>query len=138
MDKRRSEEIAANRLKLITPLLDTGLDKEKYQQLKEELCLQTGLSERTIRRNIQLYEEKGFEGLKPKNAGNGGHSIIPEEVIQEAISLRREVPKRSINDIIKILESLGFQICYYSLMWQYMASASPSAFIFSIKSAICR
>ena len=104
MDKRRSEEIAANRLKLITPLLDSTLDKEKLNQLKGELCLQTGLSERTIRRYIQLYEEQGFEGLKPKNAGTGGHSIIPEEVIQEAIALRREVPKRSINDIIKILE----------------------------------
>ena len=104
MDKRRSEEIAANRLKLITPLLDSTLDKEKFNQLKGELCLQTGLSERTIRRYIQLYEEQGFEGLKPKNAGTGGHSIIPEEVIQEAIALRREVPKRSINDIIKILE----------------------------------
>lgn len=104
MDKRRSEEIAANRLKLITPLLDSTLDKEKLNQLKGELCLQTGLSERTIRRYIQLYEDQGFEGLKPKNAGTGGHSIIPEEVIQEAIALRREVPKRSINDIIKILE----------------------------------
>ncbi len=104
MDKRRSEEIAANRLKLITPLLDKTMDKEKHQQTKEELCLQTGLSERTMRRYVQLYEEQGFEGLKPKNAGRGGHSIIPEEVIQEAIILRREVPKRSINDIIKILE----------------------------------
>lgn len=104
MDKRRSEEIAANRLKLITPLLDSTLDKEKLNQLKGELCLQTGLSERTIRRYKQAYEESGFEGLKPKNAGSGGRSIIPEEVIQEAIALRREVPKRSINDIIKILE----------------------------------
>jgi putative transposase len=110
MDKRRSEEIAANRLKLITPLLDSTLDKEKFNQLKGELCLQTGLSERTIRRYIQLYEEQGFEGLKPKNAGTGGHSIIPEEVIQEAIALRREVPKRSINDIIKILEEEGIKI----------------------------
>ncbi len=104
MDKRRSEEIAANRLKLITPLLDSTLDKEKINQLKGELCLKAGLSERTIRRYVQLYEEQGFEGLKPKNAGSGGQSIIPEEVIQEAIALRREVPKRSINDIIKILE----------------------------------
>jgi hypothetical protein len=104
MDKRRSEEIAANRLKLITSLLDKTIDKEKHQQIKDELCLQTGLSERTIRRYVQLYEEQGFEGLKPKNAGRGGHSIIPEEVIQEAIALRREVPKRSVNDIIKILE----------------------------------
>lgn len=104
MDKRRSEEIAANRLRLITPLLDSTLDKEKINQLKEELCLQTGLSERTIRRYIQSYEQQGFEGLKPKSAGTCGHSIIPEEVMQEAITLRREVPKRSINDIIKILE----------------------------------
>ncbi len=104
MDKRRSEEIAANRLKLITPLLDNTLDKGRQQQLKIELCLQTGLSERTIRRYVQLYEEQGFEGLKPKSAGRGGHSVIPEEVIEEAIVLRREVPKRSINDIIKILE----------------------------------
>jgi len=104
MDKRRREEIAANRLKLITPLLDSTLDKEKLNQLKGELCIQTGLSERTIRRYIQAYEEEGFEGLKPKNAGSCGRTIIPEEVIQDAIALRREVPKRSINDIIKILE----------------------------------
>lgn len=85
-------------------MLDSILDKEKLNQLKGELCIQTGLSKRTIHRYIQTYEEEGFEGLKPKNAGNGGRTIIPEEVIQETISLRREVPKRSINDIIKILE----------------------------------
>ena len=107
MDKRRVEEIAANRLKLITPLLDKTMDKEKHRQIRGELCLQTGLSERTIRRYVNLYEEQGFEGLKPKSAGRGGHSVIPEEVIQEAINLRREVPKRSINDIIKILEWEG-------------------------------
>ncbi|WHH61614.1 DDE-type integrase/transposase/recombinase [Petroclostridium sp. X23] len=107
MDVKRSEEIAANRLKLITPLLDTALDKDKRQQMKEELCFQTGFSERTIRRYLQDYNEKGFEGLKPKNAGRSGQSIIPEEVIQEAVQLRREVPKRSISEIIKILEWEG-------------------------------
>lgn len=107
MEKQRVEEIAANRLKLISPLLDTALDRDKKQMLKEQICIQSGLSERTIRRYLNLYQEKGFEGLKPQSSGRGGNSIIPEEVIQEAIALRREVPKRSINEIIRILEWEG-------------------------------
>ena len=31
MEKQRVEEIAANRLKLISPLLDTALDRDKKQ-----------------------------------------------------------------------------------------------------------
>ena len=34
MDNKRSEEIAANRLKVIAPLMDTKLDKDKLQLLK--------------------------------------------------------------------------------------------------------
>lgn len=104
MDKKRSEEIAANRLKIIAPLTDKTLDKDKKQLLKESVCAQTGLSERTIRRYLNEYEANGFEGLKPQNAGRSGNSVIPEEVIQEAVNLRREVPKRSISEIIRILE----------------------------------
>lgn len=107
MENKRMEEIAANRLKVIAPLMDTAMDKDKRQLLKEEICIQTGLSERTIRRYLNDYKEKGFEGLKPQNPGRGGNSIIPEDVIQEAIALRREVPKRSITELIRILEWEG-------------------------------
>ncbi len=107
MEKQRIEEIAANRLKLISPLLDTALDRGKKQMLKEQICIQSGLSERTIRRYLNCYEKNGFEGLKPQNSGRSGNSIIPEAILQEAISLRREVPKRSINEIIRILEWEG-------------------------------
>ena len=61
MDNKRSEEIAANRLKIIAPLIDSTLDKDKLQQLKEELCIQTGLSERTIRRYLNAYKSNGLE-----------------------------------------------------------------------------
>lgn len=107
MEKQRTEEIAANRLKLISPLLDTALDRDKKQMLKEQICIQSGLSERTIRRYLNLYQEKGFEGLKPRSCGRSGNSVIPEDVLQEAIALRREVPKRSINELIRILEWEG-------------------------------
>lgn len=107
MEKQRREEIAVNRLKLIAPLTDPALDPAKRQMLKEELCIQTGLSERTIRRYLNLYQEQGFEGLKPVLPGRGSHCVIPEDILQEAITLRREVPKRSINEIIRILEWEG-------------------------------
>ncbi len=107
MEKQRIEEIAANRLKLISPLLDTALDRDKKQMLKEQICIQPGLSERTIRRYLNNYEKNRFEGLKPQNSGRSGNSIIPENVLQEAIALRREVPRRSINEIIRILEWEG-------------------------------
>lgn len=107
MEKQRVEEIAANRLKLISPLLDTALDRDKKQMLKEQICIQAGLSERTIRRYLNQYQEKGFEGLKPKASGRSGSSVIPEDILKEAIALRREVPKRSINEIIRILEWEG-------------------------------
>lgn len=107
MDNKRSEEIAADRMKIIAQLMDTALDKGKRQLLKEQICIQTGLSERTIRRYLNDYKEKGFEGLKPHNPGRGGNSIIPEEVILDAIALRREVPKRSITELIRILEWEG-------------------------------
>lgn len=104
MDTRRSEEIAAARLQLITPLLDQTLDQGKKQLLKEQICMQAGCSERTLRRYLKEYEKYGFKGLKPKNMERMGHSVIPDEVMAEAVALRREVPKRSVTDIIRILE----------------------------------
>jgi len=94
-------------LEIILPLLAPDLDKAKKQELKEEASIRFGVSERTIRRWINLYQEKGFDGLKPKVPESAGRSKIPEALIEEAIRLRREVPKRSIVEIIRILEWEG-------------------------------
>ena len=107
MDMKRSEEVAANRLQIILPLIDPSLDQSKMLELKEEASVRFGISERTIRRWISRYQEEGFEGLKPKAPESGGVSKIPEELILEAIRLRREVPRRSIPEIIRILEWEG-------------------------------
>ena len=66
MDHKRAEEVAANRLQIISPMLDQTLDKAKKQDLKEAASIQYGVSERTIRRWINSYTENGFDGLKPK------------------------------------------------------------------------
>ena len=107
MDMKRSEEVAANRLQIILPLIDPSLDQSKMLELKEEASVRFGISERTIRRWISRYQEEGFEGLKPKAPESGGVSKIPEELILEAIRLRKEVPRRSIPEIIRILEWEG-------------------------------
>ena len=101
------EEIAANRLCIITPLLDPGMDKAKRQSVKESISIRYGINERTLRRWLNLYKEKGFEGLMPQRSSLSGRSKLSDEIIEAAITLRREVPKRSIAEIIRILEWEG-------------------------------
>lgn len=105
MSQRESqEEVAAARMEIIAPLVAKGIDSGQAKYLRDKICNQTGLSERTIRRYVKAYNEAGFEGLKPKLKGRSGTSIIPDDILEEAIYLRREVPSRSISQIIKVLE----------------------------------
>src|SRR5690606_39427487 len=65
-DQKKAEEIAVQRFQLISPLLAEGLDAGKAKELKAQICNSTGISERTIRRYLELYRNDGFGGLKPK------------------------------------------------------------------------
>lgn len=107
MQRERKEEIAANRLQIIMPLLDPAMDKAKHQLVKEQISIQYGVHERTLRRWINLYKTKGFEGLMPQKSSLCGRSKLSNEVIDAAIALRREVPGRSVAEIIRILEWEG-------------------------------
>lgn len=106
-DRRKAEEIAAERMQMLSPLLADGLDPAKAKQVKAQICDQTGLSERTIRRYLSSYREAGFEGLKPKGKTRKKSEAIPASLLEQAILLRREVPHRSIAQIIQILEWEG-------------------------------
>jgi transposase InsO family protein len=75
--------------------------------LKKEAYEQYGISRRTLMRWLTGYRQDGFEGLKPTGRVSGKPGVIPEELIAEAILLRREVPSRSIPQIIEILEMEG-------------------------------
>lgn len=105
-NQERADEMASNRYQLLSPLLQDSLDQAKVRQLKEQICAQTGLSERTLRRYLSQYRQTGFQGLKPKSRGRPKAIIwaVPDDILTEAIVLRREVPSRSISQIIQILE----------------------------------
>ena len=95
----KPEEVALNRLKILTPILiaiEEKADAAKIIYLKSEAMKQYGISRRTLCRWLDSYGEAGFEGLKPMPRSNGNGKVIPEELIQEAILLRREVPSRSV------------------------------------------
>ena len=107
-DQKKAEELAARRVQLLSPLLAEGLDPAKARKIRAEICEQTGLSDRTLRRYLAKYSKDGFDGLKPKGKGRRRtEEAIPQHILDQAIMLRREVPGRSVAQIIQILEWEG-------------------------------
>lgn len=107
-DQKKAEEIAAERVQLLSPLLSDNLDNAQARLIKARICEQTGISERTLRRYLSQYQAEGFSGLKPKSKGQQrSEDAIPVNVLEQAILLRREVPGRSVSQIISILEWEG-------------------------------
>ena len=104
------DEQALQRLQLIAPLQDEALDPAARLAMRKRIAFNNGLSEKTIKRYDDAFRAYGFEGLKsqsrePHNVGN-----LPEnydDLLKEAIQLRREVPNRSVSKIITILELEG-------------------------------
>ena len=104
------EDIALNRYQVITPILwamDGGEDPAKLTQVYKEVIEKSGVSRKTLKRWVDVYKYGGFDSLKPLERTYRGPNAIPDELINEAITLRREVPGRSINSIIEILELEG-------------------------------
>jgi transposase InsO family protein len=107
-DQRKAEDVASERMQLLAPLLAEGLDTARASQIKRQICEQTGLSERTLRRYLAKYRQEGFGGLRPRGKGRQpSEATIPPEVLEQAILLRREVPGRSVAQLIQILEWEG-------------------------------
>jgi len=106
-EQRKAEEIAAQRMQLLSPLLAEGLDGAQARLIKARICEETGISERSLRRYLAQYKNDGFSGLKPKGKGRRPSESIPLNILEQAVLLRRQVPGRSITQIIQILEWEG-------------------------------
>ena len=108
--QRWQEETALERFRIIAPLTDEDLDHSKRVQLRKEIAESSGLSYKTVKRYDDAYRKNGFEGLKPADRSCRNREKLPEnfdELLSEAIQLRREVPSRSVEKIITILELEG-------------------------------
>ena len=110
VNQQAREETALKRHEIISPILwalNDGADPWKIKQLKDVVCEKHGISERTLRRWLTSYESDNYAGLKPKGRIRKGNSAITDEILKEAILLRREVPGRGVSRIIEILEMEG-------------------------------
>lgn len=109
--RKWQDEEALKRYQMIAPLLDDSLDQGKRLQMREEIASKYEISKRSLYRYEKKYREDQFEGLRPMNREKRRSQALPEnfdEIVGEAIQLKREVPKRSVRQIISILETEGY------------------------------
>ena len=83
-DKKKAQDIAEVRMRLIVPLLAPGLGYAKMISLKEKASQTYGVSVKTLERCCQVYYEAGYKGLQPAGKSNLSNKI-PEEQVQKAI-----------------------------------------------------
>lgn len=105
------DDQALKRLEMITPLLDPDLDEAKKCQMREKIAEKNGITTRSLYRYEKYYRENAFEGLRPMNRKMRRSSKLPDnydEIVAQAIQLKREVPRRSVRQIIRILEIEGW------------------------------
>ena len=104
------DEEALRRYQFIAPVLDPNLDEAAKAQKREEAADAAGLSVRTLYRYEKGYRDHGFEGLKPADRKGMTSKRLPENfdvLFADAVQLKKEVPKRSVSQIIEILELEG-------------------------------
>jgi len=115
MDQKIREEIAQFRYSLIGPIISrTNLSHgEKYEMLRK---ISNGEYEipysnrrkvglRTLERYLNLYEKGKLKALEP--GFRQRVQRVPAQYMEEAVNLRRENQRRSIESIISMLEQSG-------------------------------
>lgn len=117
MDDNKKMEIALFRYGLIFDLFNDNLSKEEKTAHRRKIIdsehkipysTRTRIDERTLRKYCQMYREGGFEGLMPGyRADKDKVKAVTEENLLKAIQYKKQVPERSVRQIIQIMELEG-------------------------------
>lgn len=113
-DHERNTEIALFRYGLIAPLLfaapdagqlETALRQVAGKRYQIPYSKRQRVSVSTLRRYLALYQEGGFDALRPKaRSDKGGVKAFPPEVLEAAIALREEQPARTTPMLVELLK----------------------------------
>jgi len=105
MNRENKIQTSAGRFEIIAPLLTDGLCAAEKRRFRHEILEKHEISERTLRRYLENYRKYGLKGLEPKGRPEAGtFKAIPQDVLEIAMECRKELPERSIRNIITILE----------------------------------
>ena len=90
-DEKKAKQIAEERMAIIAPLLNPGLDTAEIRRIRQQIAENGGPSERTVDRYLKHYLQDGFNGLMPEGKNPNAVYKIPESLVEEAIQLRRKI-----------------------------------------------
>lgn len=114
LDQRREEGL--RRYRIIVPLLDESLAECEKRQIRRLVYDQEGISDRTLRRYVAAFKQRGFDALLPRaRKDKGSCKAISPEALQMAAEMRQEVPGRSAKRIQQLLESEGHRVARSTL-----------------------
>lgn len=119
MDLTLQEQLSAFRYSLIAPIVSrqSPFHYGEVQAILEEMSQneyvipgsqRTRVSARSLERYIQEYRQNGWEGLKPKGRSKQQAKALSLHILDAAISLRKERPERSVEQLIFILEESSY------------------------------
>ncbi len=120
MDEKLRQKWAEFRYGVIAPLVCRRMDDAQRREERRRI-LQTSfttpigehgpVSERSLRRWLSRYNLYGMDGLMRMESQLAGKcDAIPEDLLNAAVELRRELRSRSIRGILSVLRAQGFDV----------------------------
>lgn len=121
---------------LLRPVIFGEFDKgERHAILREisqvEVLFPDGVKKKpslsTLKRKLKRYEEEGLEGLvRRRRSDRGRPRAFPQAVIDKAIELKKDLPKRSAYTINKFLKVQFGTTIPESTLYGYLAQAGAT------------
>ncbi|MDR2569852.1 MAG: DDE-type integrase/transposase/recombinase, partial [Oscillospiraceae bacterium] len=108
MEREGKVQTSTERFEIIAPLLADGLCAAEKRRIRLNILEKHGISERTLRRYLESYRRDGLKGLEPAGRPEAGtFKAISADVLEIAMQCKRELPERSVRNIVTILEKEG-------------------------------
>jgi transposase InsO family protein len=113
MEIERGLLVAAFKWEIIAPLVTVGSTPEDKRQYRREVLEREHfdpvrgrrrISAGCLKRWIRDYENQGMDGLCPRPRRDKGHlAAFGPKVLERAIELRRESPRRTVKRLVELL-----------------------------------
>ena len=110
------DPIALFRLSVLGPLISRPLQRGEFQKILWELAgreyaipgsRRTRLSHKTIAGWYYAWRKDSIDGLSPRPRRDQGQSKLAAEIQEAILRLKQEHPRRSLLQILQVLESTG-------------------------------